>query len=122
MNQAIELLDYIKEMNKSADKGFKLTEDLDHWYGLGILTRDQLIEYLNDRKDGKQMWTKNSIDTDRRSTDHSVPRIKGDIPDWFEVAASFYWACGGENCNGDEDSVNYLIEKYNPYFEEADDE
>ena len=70
MNQAIELLDYIKEMNKSADKGFKLTEDLDHWYDQGILTRDQLIEYLNDRKDGKRMWTKDSITTDRRSIDH----------------------------------------------------
>jgi hypothetical protein len=70
MNQAIELLDYIKEMNLFADKGFKLTEDLDHWYGLGILTRDQLSEYLNDRKDGKRMWTKNSINTDRRSIDH----------------------------------------------------
>tara|TARA_R110000822_G_C14990801_1_gene459661 strand:- start:281 stop:517 length:237 start_codon:yes stop_codon:yes gene_type:complete len=57
MNQAIELLDYIKEINKSADKDFKLTEDLEHWYGLGILTQDQLIDYLNDRKDGKRMWT-----------------------------------------------------------------
>jgi hypothetical protein len=53
-----DLTDFIKEMNKSADDGFKLTEDLEHWYDLGILTRDQLSEYLNDRKDGKQMWRK----------------------------------------------------------------
>ena len=51
-----------------------------------------------------------------------VPRIKGDTPNWFDVASCFYWALGGENCNGDEDSVNYLIDKYNSYFEEADDE
>ena len=53
-----DLTDFIREMNKSADDGFKLTEDLEHWYDLGILTRDQLSEYLNDRKDGKQMWRK----------------------------------------------------------------
>ena len=47
---------------------------------------------------------------------------KKDNIDWFEVASAFYWACGGENGCGEEDSVNYLIDKYNPYFEEADDE
>ena len=62
MNQAIALLDYIKEMNKSADEGYRLTEDLDHWAGLGIHTQDQLYEYLNDRQDGIRMWTTTNND------------------------------------------------------------
>ena len=62
MGDATTLYDYIREMNKSADKDFKLTEDLEHWYGLGILTQDQLIDYLNDRKDGKRMWTTTNND------------------------------------------------------------
>jgi hypothetical protein len=58
----ITLYDYIREMNKSADDGFKLTEDLEHWYGLGIHTQDQLCEYLNDRQDGIRMWTTTNND------------------------------------------------------------
>jgi hypothetical protein len=62
LDQAIELLDYIKEMNKSSDEGFRLTEDLDHWEGLGILTQGQLSEYLNDRRDGRRMWTTTNLE------------------------------------------------------------
>jgi hypothetical protein len=57
MGDATTLYDYIREMNKSSDEGFKLNEDLDHWAGLGIHTQDQLCEYLNDRQDGRRMWT-----------------------------------------------------------------
>ena len=62
LDQAIELLDYIKEMNKSSDEGFRLTEDLDHWEGLGILTQGQLSEYLNDRRDGCRMWATTNLE------------------------------------------------------------
>jgi aspartokinase-like uncharacterized kinase len=57
MNQAIALMESIKDMNKSADDEFGLSEDLDHWISLGVTTREQLCEYLNDRQDGRRMWT-----------------------------------------------------------------
>ena len=62
MDDATTLYDYIWEMNKSADDGFGLSEDLDHWAGLGIHTQDQLCEYLNDRQDGRRMWTTTNND------------------------------------------------------------
>lgn len=57
LDRAITLLDYIKEMNKPADEGYRLNENLDHWISLGVTTREQLCEYLNDRQDGRRMWT-----------------------------------------------------------------
>jgi hypothetical protein len=62
MDDAATLYDYIREMNKSSDEGFGLSEDLDHWAGLGIHTQDQLYEYLNDRQDGIRMWTTTNND------------------------------------------------------------
>jgi hypothetical protein len=32
LDRAITLLDYIKEMNKPADEGYRLNENLDHWF------------------------------------------------------------------------------------------
>ena len=47
-DQATTLRDYIREINESSQGGFALTEDLDHWAGYGILTRDQLGDYLDE--------------------------------------------------------------------------
>jgi hypothetical protein len=47
-DQATTLRDYIREINESSNGGFALTEDLDHWAGYGVLTRDQLGDYLDE--------------------------------------------------------------------------
>ena len=45
---AIDLRHYIKEINSIGNGGFLLTDDLDHWAGYGIYTKDQLGDYLDD--------------------------------------------------------------------------
>ena len=47
-DDATTLRDYIREINESSNGGFALTEDLDHWAGYGVLTRDQLGDYLDE--------------------------------------------------------------------------
>ena len=47
-DDATTLRDYIREINESSQGGFALTEDLDHWAGYGVLTRDQLGDYLDE--------------------------------------------------------------------------
>ena len=47
-DDATTLRDYIREINESSQGGFALTEDLDHWAGYGVLTREQLGDYLDE--------------------------------------------------------------------------
>jgi hypothetical protein len=41
--------------------------------------------------------------------------------DWEEVCYLFYHACGGMHSYGDLDWLQHLIEKYQSYFEDAED-
>ena len=40
--------------------------------------------------------------------------------DWFEVARSFYFACGAMEHLPDADFQDHLCEKYSEYFEESE--
>jgi len=48
--------------------------------------------------------------------------LSEDDTDWEAVCSSFYHACGGMNGSGDLDWVDQLVNKYQPYFEEEDED
>jgi len=45
--EAIELRDYIRQLNAKGNGAFLLTLSLDHWAGYGVYTKAQLGDYLD---------------------------------------------------------------------------
>ena len=46
----------------------------------------------------------------------------GDVIDWRSIASSFYHACGGMHGGGDYEEVDALVNHYQSYFEEEDED
>ena len=110
-DDATTLRDYIREINESSNGGFALTEDLDHWAGYGVLTRDQLGDYLDecvrqedddedDEDDDDEEEDDNDDDDDEDEDDYDrcMPETDGE---------SYYRECRAADSGDDMSKADY---------------
>ena len=91
-DEATCLRDYIREINESSNGGFALTEDLDHWAGYGVLTRDQLGDYLDE-------CVRQEEDDDDDDYDRCMPETADD---------SYYRECCSADSGDDMSKADYM--------------